>query len=180
MDTEAEAGTSSDSVGPAASYAPVTLTEEDRKRYLRWAMGDKDAYDLLIAWVDLLQVPDDLVDNDRAGTTDKPVRSALTTRLMHTMTVVLPTNPLYAQHQHCFAPLQTVILTNWHIANLWEGSPELEKRIFAYVYRTLAIEFVTLTAYIIGGWGHAIAVTEEALELAARGDKFKEWEDEEK
>lgn len=174
MDTKAEAGPSSARVNGKTYEDPVLVAPDMRERYVRWAMGNRAALELLYLFCDMMQIPDDFVDADKPS--DKAQRSALMTRLMHVVLHMLPENQLYKANAQYFAPVQTTVLVLWNIMNRWEDDEDESKRIYAYTYRNLAVQFFTLTAYLVGGWSHAVQVTEEVMDIMIQGESFKEWD----
>lgn len=179
MDTPTEHGSSSANTDVAEFTAEaIVLEPEVLERFNRWAKGNQHLVNILICYIDLCQIPDDFVDADNEAYKSKTNRIRQMAQLMNTMLTRLPNNPVYRQHQARFEALNIAILAHWSVSSTWEMSENKERRIYAFVYRTLPISVVTFVAYLAGGWEHALQVTHEALSKEADGDVFEEWEKE--
>jgi hypothetical protein len=136
--------------------------------FLRVTLGNKEAAEFLAQLFELSQEIDDLEDGEQAPTT--AVNATLRAML------VLPENAWYQANAEWYRPLFLTSLLFWEASNEWAKSPRCEDRMFAFVYREILEQIVTMTAYLCGGMDHARLVLRSVHTLCREHESFAEWE----
>lgn len=108
--------------------------------------GNRAAVDLvsLLAWAS--QVMDDLIDKD------KPVSDEALFKLFWTLTIELPANQFYRQHEAELQPLLAVAIQDWKDATTLERTGDAEDRHLSFVLRNQLIALAIRCAGLIGGY----------------------------
>lgn len=125
-------------------------TARDAK--LREWVGDVAAVSFILAFFDMCEVFDDLIDKDKPVTDEDIVRT-----LFHAL-VDIPMNPFFASYRNQLVPVIITGINAWLDANRLEKGSENDK-VFAYVLRDWYAELVSFVIYLTKGRHYLRAVS---------------------
>lgn len=74
----------------------------------------------------------------------------------------IPTNPFYMQHFTALHPIMLNAMLNWEAANKLEQMQIEDDLQIAFILRSSFIDLIGVTAFLLGGYDHAVAVVVEA------------------
>lgn len=94
---------------------------------------------------------DDLVDGDA-------VTQAQFQRTFRDLFLEIPTNPFYIKHFTALHPIILNSMLNWEAANKMEMEKRKNDLQIAYILRSSFIDLVGVTAFLLGGYEHAVQV----------------------
>ncbi len=137
--------------------------------YVRWCNGNTVAADMLQQIGQLCQLVDDVYDADKPATTITDVTELALVRL--------PTNPFYREWESWLKPAILCSLLMWQKANEWQKSSTEQTRMWAFVMREIDEQIIGMTAYLCGGWQHALKSIDEAHKFYRQvsPETFAEW-----
>ena len=133
----------------------------------RWFMGNESAIAFVNMLFDAVELWDDLIDKD------VEVKDEHVNRVFMNLMFSLPANAWFSAHKEYYLPLIMTSINAFHDANKLAGDKEL--RNLAFHIRNFGIEIHIATAFLIGGYDHMRAVSEEMRRFFAF-ETFEEWE----
>lgn len=117
-----------------------------QEKLLVWMQGNEAAADVCVKIINVLNVWDDLIDQD------KVLNSEHINEAFRTALVDLPLNPFYQANQGIFVPLILNSYAQWVCANKMERQPEdSNDLIYSYVLRDTFVGILVNCAFIVGG-----------------------------
>jgi hypothetical protein len=129
---------------------------------------------------EVTQIADDFVDRD---VPDDQINSGKMLRLLHLMMVDIQINPFWDKNKDWLIPILSSSFITWEATETWKKSPNKDSRLFAYAYREICEQVVTMTANVIGGMEHARKVIREMHEFYhiehQDGEDFEFWDKQE-
>lgn len=105
--------------------------------------GRNDAFNLCVAWLDLVAFYDDLIDKDQP-LTDEDIHHGMWCAL-----VSMPRNPFYRQFFDVLNPLVMNSIANWRVANRMEAVPE--RLNISFIIRSSYADLVQMCALLMFG-----------------------------
>lgn len=137
----------------------------------KWLRGDQDAIAFILAIHQIAEIWDDLIDQD------KPVPPEAINAMLFGALVTLPRNPFYQRNIALLNPLVEQAIVDWHTANAFEKSGDVEKLRMAWVLRSSPFALTVMSSRIVGG--HEWAV-QTSIELWSRLSNWADYHREQK
>lgn len=121
-------------------------------------LGDAEAIRFISDIFAAAHVWDDVVDKD--SITEEQFQ-----RTFRDLFLSIPTNPFYMRHFTALHPIVLNSMLNWEAANALEISKTERDLRISYVLRSSFIDLIGVTAFLIGGYEHAVAAVLRARRL---------------
>lgn len=131
-------------------------------RLLHWFKGDVHAVALALQVAHVSEVWDDLIDGDRAPTSDA-INRAFVAALFD-----IQRNPVYLRFRPLIEPIMEHAVLTWMIANRFEKSGDLNRLEFAHVLRYFGLNVCVQIARCIGGIEWAVDAAEEIFAMGSK------------
>lgn len=148
--------------------SPEWRAERDAN-YARWFYGDEGAIAFLHTVSHVIETWDDLIDS--GDVEHYRIHGAFVAAL-----VFLPTNPFFSQHSGYLVPVMMTAINAWiDSCNIERSAQNEDDSIRAFALKDIGIELWTQVAFLVGGYDHMRAVSEEIREFLMQ-DKFSTWE----
>lgn len=142
---------------------------ELRNRKLREWVGNDDAVQFILAFAEVCEVWDDLIDKD------KPIDDDRINSVFWTLLAEMPLNPFFDRFKANLIPILSTGINAWLDAN------ELEKRgtendlVFAYVLRDWYMEFVSFVIMLTRGRAYMREVSMEVRRFFTHQETLDEY-----
>lgn len=130
------------------------------EKFSEWTFGDRAATEFLSGLFAVIHLWDDLIDRD------KPVSEETINRTFFWLVAEMPRNEFFIAFGERLSWSMQICATQWLACNRMErsGNDDLVAR--AYGLRDSAIEIVVQVACFLGGYDHAMKVSEEIYALS--------------
>ncbi len=150
----------------------MPLKDEDMPGlFLKWAKGDEEAADMMLAVARATRLADDIGDGDTSG----PNAVA---DLLVLLIEELGGNPFFIRHREGLTVALMNAVRGWQLSEHYRHSDLRKTRMFGFVMRENIETFVHAVAQICGGYAHSLAVAVHLHELmhGSNDETFEDWE----
>jgi len=130
------------------------------EEFRRWCRGDEAAVDFLAGVFGAVHLWDDLIDGDHERSEEE------IHRVFFWLLCEMPRNPFFAAHSVFLTAQMQALVDQWLMANQLERSGDADLQARAYGLRDTSMGLCAQVAYLIGGYEHMRAVSEELIDLA--------------
>lgn len=139
-----------------------------RDQKLREWVPDPHALSFFIAFGDICELFDDIIDRD------KPISDDHAVRVLFTVLTELPLNPFFEQYKRNIIP---IIITG---INAWLDANQLEKgsrndQVFAYVLRDWYVELLSFIIYALRGRDYMRSVSMEIRQFFTHHETLEQY-----
>lgn len=117
-------------------------------------LGNQDAINFLVAFFDWVHWLDDVCDKETEELTAKSIAEVNLTFL-----IAVSTNPFWLANSHRLLPIIIQATIAWVDSEKWK-TQEGKNKVAADVLKGYYHEVFWHAAFILGGWEHALAVTQ--------------------
>jgi len=139
------------------------------KMYLRIAMGDQSAADLLETVAVIERLADNIVDNESEDT------SADMTEVLYRMFVGITSNSFFNENRVAIITAFGLDVISWDLSNEYHGRKNIREQMIGFVKRE-AINIYVVVAMICGGFDHARSIIREIYEFnTEEAPTLEEW-----
>ena len=140
-----------------------------RNRKLAEWVPDAHARNFFIAFGDICELFDDVIDRD------KPIEDEHAIRVLFTVLVDLPLNPFFNAHKQHLIPLMITGINAWLDANKIEKGGTREQKVFSFVLRDWCMELLSFIIYLQRGRDYMRSVSMEIRHFFTHHETLEEY-----
>lgn len=145
----------------------------EAQKIRNWMKGDESAAVMIEKLFAVSQIADDFIDDD------KPIdKSEAMSELLIMALVEIPANHFYRTNQGFIAPLLVAVISAFNTSNKLQKSTDFDCAMMAWALRDALEHLISACAYIQGGAGWALQVSQEVTEFFRKNEdreSFADW-----